>query len=153
MRISAGKLILGLVVLFGLMQAIIPARTNPASDPSASLRAMRPSGDPAVAVMDRSCRDCHSNDTTWPWYSKVAPVSWLVAHDVNDGRGEFNMSEFATYEPQKQQRKLEEACEQVKKGEMPMWIYTLQHPDAKLQPGDVELICGLSQAAPPAPRQ
>jgi hypothetical protein len=148
-RISAGKLILGFVVLFCVMQAIVPAKTNPASDPSMSLRAVRSSGAPAAfAAMDRSCRDCHSNDTTWPWYSSVAPVSWLVARDVREGRREFNMSEFGTYEPKKQQRKLEEACKQVKEGEMPMWIYTIQHPDATLRPGDVDLICGLSQAPP-----
>ena len=147
MRISAGKSILGLLVVFVLMQLIVPAKTNPASDPSVSLRAVRPGGGAGLAVMERVCHDCHSNDTTWPWYSRVAPVSWLVAHDVSEGRGELNMSEFGTYDAKKQQRKLEDACEQVKAGEMPMWIYTLQHPDARLQPGEVEAICALSQAA------
>ena len=104
------------------------------------LKAAKPAQAAAVAVLERSCRDCHSNDTTWPWYSHVAPVSWLVARDVNEGRGEFNMSEFGTWDPKKQQHKLEEACTQVKEGEMPMWIYVIQHADAKLQPGDVELI-------------
>ena len=80
----------------------------------------------AVSVLERSCRDCHSNETTWPWYSSVAPVSWLVARDVNEGRKELNISEFGTYEPKKQQHKLEEACTQVKEGEMPMWIYVIQ---------------------------
>ena len=65
-------------------------------------------------------------------------------HDVNEGRAHLNMSEFGTYDAKKQQRKLEDACEQVKQGEMPMWIYTLEHRDAKLQPGDVEKICSLS---------
>jgi hypothetical protein len=61
------------------------------------------------------------------------------------------MSEFGTYPAPKQQRKLEEACEQVKQGEMPMWIYTLQHADATLRPGDVELICSLAGAPAGAP--
>ena len=154
MRPSAGKLIVGLVGLFVLMQVVIPAKTNPPSDPAMSLKAAKPAAAAAVAVLERSCRDCHSNDTTWPWYSHVAPVSWLVARAGNEGRREFNMSEFGTWEPKKQQHKLEEACAQVKEGEMPMWIYVIQHAEAKLQPGDVELICSLSTPAPastPAP--
>jgi hypothetical protein len=152
MQISAGKALVGLVVLFVLMQLIVPAKTNPRSDPAVSLRAVRPGGGAGLAVMERSCRDCHSNDTVWPWYSRIAPVSWLVAHDVSEGRGELNMSEFGTYDAAKQQQKLEDACEQVKAGEMPTWIYTLQHRDARLQPGDVEAICALSKAAAPATR-
>jgi hypothetical protein len=144
MRLSAGRLIGGLVVIFIVMQVIVPAKTNPASDPANSLRAARPSSTAALAVMERSCRDCHSNDTAWPWYSRVAPVSWLVVHDVNEGRGEFNMSEFGTYDAKKQQHKLEEACDQVKNGEMPLGSYAMLHPEAKLQPGDVETICSLS---------
>ncbi|MFN7983161.1 MAG: heme-binding domain-containing protein [Vicinamibacterales bacterium] len=144
MRVDASKVVLWLTGIFVLIQVVVPAKTNPESDPSKSLRVVKADHAAAIAAMARSCRDCHSNDTIWPWYSYVAPVSWLVAHDVNDGRRELNMSEFGTYPEQKQQHKLEEACEQVKQGEMPMWIYTLQHPDAKLQPGDVELICALA---------
>lgn len=144
MKLSAGKVILGLVGVFVLMQVVVPARTNPQSDPAMSLKAVRPDAAAAVAVMERSCRDCHSNDTTYPWYSRVAPVSWLVARDVREGRKELNISEFGTYSAKKQQHKLEEACSQVKEGEMPMWIYTLQHADATLRPGDVEAICALA---------
>lgn len=162
---NVSKVLLWLAGVFVVMQVVVPAKTNPTSDAAQSLRASRPANAAAVSVMERSCRDCHSNDTIWPWYSYVAPVSWLVTHDVNGGRRELNMSEFGTYDARKQQHKLEEACDQVKQGEMPMWIYTLQHPDAKLQPGDVETICSLSTspdaatpaavtpraAAPPAP--
>jgi len=145
-HLTLGRIFLGIAVLLVLMQVFVPARTNPPSDPAMSLRAVRPDAAEAVAVMQRSCRDCHSNDTTWPWYSHVAPVSWLVAHDVSEGREHLNMSEFGTYDGKKQQKKLEDACEQVKQGEMPMWIYTLEHPGAKLQPGEVEKICALSGA-------
>ena len=146
MRISSGKIVGGLVVLFVVAQAIVPAKTNPQTDPAKTLAAARPDAAAALEVMNRSCRDCHSNDTTWPWYSHVAPVSWLVAHDVKEGRRELNISEFGTYDARTQQHKLEEACDQVKEGEMPMWIYTIQHPDAKLQPGDVDRICAASLA-------
>lgn len=153
MRVDAGKVVLGLMGLFVVMQVVVPAKTNPDSDSTKSLRSLKPANTAALAVMDRSCRDCHSNDTIWPWYSYVAPVSWLVAHDVNEGRRELNMSEFGTYSEQKQQHKLEEACEQVKQGEMPMWIYTVQHPEATLQPGDADLICSLAGAGAVRPRQ
>jgi hypothetical protein len=143
MRVSPGRLILVLVGVLVVIQVVVPARTNPPTDPAMTLAAARPDSAAAVAVMNRSCHDCHSNDTTWPWYSRVAPVSWLVAHDVNEGRGELNLSEFGTYPPKKQQHKLE-ACQQVRDGEMPMASYVLIHPDAKLRAGDVELICGLS---------
>ncbi|MGE3958346.1 MAG: heme-binding domain-containing protein [Vicinamibacterales bacterium] len=145
MRVTAGKLIGALAAVFLVAQVIVPARTNPPTDPTKTLKAVRPDAAAAVAVMERACSDCHSNATTWPWYSRIAPVSWLVAHDVNEGRAELNLSEFGTYAPKKQQHKLEEACDAVKEGEMPMWIYTLQHPDAKLQPGDVEAICAAAQ--------
>lgn len=150
MRITPGKLIGALAVLFVVAQAIVPAKTNPPTDQTKTLKAVRPDLAEAVSVLERSCRDCHSNETTWPWYSSVAPVSWLVARDVNEGRKELNISEFGTYEPKKQQHKLEEACTQVKEGEMPMWIYVIQHPDAKLQPGDVDRICAASLAKPAA---
>lgn len=154
MRLNAGKAILGLVILFALMQVIIPERTNPPSDPAMSLRAAKPANAAALAIMERSCRDCHSNDTTWPWYSRVAPVSWLVARDVRGGRRHLNMSEFGTYAADNQQKRLEEACQEVKDGEMPLWFYVIQHPNAKLQPGDVEAICSLSAAsAPPTPQR
>lgn len=145
MRFDVGKVILGCVVVFALIQVIVPSRTNPQSDPSASLLSVRPDAARAVAVMQRSCGDCHSNYTLWPWYSKLAPVSWLVARDVSQGRRELNLSEFGDYDVAKQQRKLDKACEEVTAGEMPLWIYTLQHPDAKLNPGDVEAICAAAR--------
>jgi hypothetical protein len=147
MRITPGRSIVAVVLLLLIIQVIVPARTNPPTNPAADLRNARPAGDPAVAIFNRSCRDCHTNDTTWPWYSKVAPISWLIAHDVNDGRRELNLSEFGTYNDRRKARKLQELCDQVKKGEMPMWIYTVMHPDSKLQPGEVEALCAL---APPA---
>lgn len=148
MRITAGRAVLSLAGLFVLMQVIIPARTNPSSDPAMHFRAVRPDAVAAAAILDRSCRDCHSNDTTWPLYSRIAPVSWLVAHDVNEGRAELNLSEFGTWDAKKQQHKLEELCTQVTEGEMPMWIYTVMHPGTTLRPGEAETLCALSQ--PPA---
>ncbi len=75
----------------------------------------------------RSCKDCHSNETTWPWYSKVAPISWLVQYDVNKGRAEFNVSEW-----NRPKNEGDEAAEELREGEMPLWFYLPTHPEARL---------------------
>ena len=74
-----------------------------------------------------SCFDCHSNLTEWPWYTNVAPMSWLVQHDVDEGRGTLNFSEW-----DQPQRAGDEIAEVIAEGEMPPWNYTLIHPSAKL---------------------
>lgn len=78
-------------------------------------------------LMHRACFDCHSNETVWPWYSNIAPVSWLVQRDVNGGRRHLNFSEWET-----PQRHANDVAEQVKEGEMPPWFYLPMHPGARL---------------------
>jgi mono/diheme cytochrome c family protein len=75
----------------------------------------------------RACRDCHSNETQWPWYASVAPASWLVYHDVQEGRSKFNVSRWG-----KGKQEADEAAEEVREGEMPPWSYLLAHPEARL---------------------
>ena len=87
----------------------------------------------------RACYDCHSNETVWPWYSHVAPVSWLAQRDVEDGRRKLNFSEWDR--PQKEGR---ESAKTVRKGEMPPWFYILIHPDARLTAAETQaLVAGL----------
>lgn len=83
-------------------------------------------------ILKTACYDCHSNETNYPWYANVAPISWLVIHDVEEGRHELNFSEWATYSEKKKHHKLEEAMEEVEEGEMPLQVYTLTHGDASL---------------------
>ena len=75
----------------------------------------------------RACYDCHSNETVWPWYSNIAPVSWLVQMDVDSGREELNFSQWGFSE-----QEADEAAETIIDGEMPPWFYTLTHPEARL---------------------
>lgn len=90
----------------------------------------------------RACRDCHSNETVWPWYSNVAPVSWLVTRDVNHGREHLNVSDWNRAE----EHHGEEAAEMVEKDYMPLWFYLPLHPEAQLSPEDKKrLIRGLEQ--------
>lgn len=121
-------------------------RSNPRADPQQDIVARL--SPPAVvsAAFDRSCRDCHSNSTRWPWYSRVAPVSWVVVDDVKSGRRHLNLSEWGTYDKARTSEKLNEMCEQVKTREMPDFKYTLIHRDAKLSDAEVEAICGWTAA-------
>jgi mono/diheme cytochrome c family protein len=78
-------------------------------------------------LFHRACFDCHSNATTWPWYSNVAPVSWLVQRDVNGGRSHLNFTEW-----DRPQKHAEHVTEEVKQGDMPPWFYLPMHPAARL---------------------
>jgi len=82
-------------------------------------------------ILRRACYDCHSNETRWPWYANVAPVSWLVGRDVHEGRRHLNFSDWARYS-----RKRDEVWEEVEKGDMPLWFYVPLHADAKLSEED-----------------
>ena len=114
-------------------------RTNPAAAPTASLRARVPSD--VGAILDRSCRNCHSNETEWPWYSNVAPMSWMLADHVHQGREHFNYSEWTSYPSDDQDKFLGAMCNLVQRGRMPLPSYLLIHRDAKLSPDDVQAIC------------
>ena len=123
-----------IVVIVGL-QFIQPELTNPVSDEKNELKAA-----PDVkAVLEKACYDCHSNETVWPWYSNVAPISFLVADHVEEGRSELNFSEWKTYPAKKRRKKMEEIWEEVEEGEMPMKGYAIVH-DVELSEEEKALI-------------
>jgi hypothetical protein len=92
------------------------------------------------AVLRNACYDCHSNQTVWPWYSSIAPVSWLLVSDVTNGREELNFSTWNRYPAKKQSEKRKKVWEEVKDGEMPPLPYRLLHPEARLSTGEKELL-------------
>jgi hypothetical protein len=93
-----------------------------------------------MAVVEESCYDCHSYETTWPWYAYVAPVSWLVAHDVEEGREHLNFSVWTSYDADERADKLEEIWEEVEEGKMPLGKYVWLHGDAALTDADREVL-------------
>lgn len=120
------------------LQLLRPARVNP-------LPAGGPVAPAAVEqVLRRACYDCHSNQTRWPWYSALAPLGWLVAHDVNQGRRRLNFSEWSAYaeDPGTEAQKLDEIAQAVGRGDMAPWYYRLLHRDAHLDERDRELLLG-----------
>ena len=92
-------------------------------------------------MFGRACLDCHSNQTVWPWYSHISPVSWLLAGDVKEGRAKLNFSQWNIYSPEMTRIKMGEICKEVKKGEMPPWYYIPMHPGTKVTPAEVSAIC------------
>lgn len=138
-----------LIAIVVVMQVVRPVRTNPASEPSQHIQAVLPIHPEVAATFARSCNDCHSNNTVWPWYSNVAPVSWLLANDVKEGRNDLNFSTWGAYDREKQQKLLGEICEQVKEGEMPGTPYTLLHPKARLNDADRRTICSWTAGLAP----
>jgi len=135
---------IALAVLLAGAQFIRPERTNPPSDPKASFEMARP--DPALlAVIRRACYDCHSNATVWPWYSGIAPVSWLVADDVEEGRARLNFSQWGLLTPEASHLRLEDACREATRRDMPPWYYSLVHPGARLSDEEIKILCGAAR--------
>jgi hypothetical protein len=87
-------------------------------------------------ILKRSCNDCHTNNTTYPWYTNIQPVGWWMQNHVKEGKSHLNFSEFASYAPKRQHHKLEEVIEMVKEGEMPLNSYLWVHGNAKLSDQD-----------------
>ena len=119
-----------LAVVFVLLQFTNPARTNPpvVND----LMATNPPPPEIAALLHAACYDCHSDETKWPWYSHIAPVSWLIASDVNDGRRDMNFSDWPANDPVRVAKRLENMSEKLGYDEMPPKKYTLIHADARL---------------------
>ncbi len=93
-------------------------------------------------ILKRSCYDCHSNESTWPWYSYIAPVSWLIVGHVKEGRGKLNFSTWDKYDVNKQRRMLDEIGEEIKNNDMPLSSYLIMHKKANLSETDKAVIIG-----------
>lgn len=129
------------IVAIVVMQFVGPARSNPIAPASQAVEAHLQVTPQVGSILTRSCGDCHSNNTRWPWYSRVAPVSWFVIDHVNEGREHLNFSEWGRYNSRDREDMLEHLCKEVKSGGMPLTSYTRLHGDAKLSPGDVKTLC------------
>jgi hypothetical protein len=121
---------LGFVAAILFAQLIAVPRTNP---PSEGELAAPPS---IAGIIRRACYDCHSNETRWPWYGRVAPVSWIVAHHVTAGRRQLNFSEWGVYLPRTRRHKLAWMARAVREEQMPPGSYRLIHPAARLSESD-----------------
>jgi Haem-binding domain len=119
-----------LAVVFALLQFVNPSRTNPPV--VGDLMATNPPPPEVAAILHAACYDCHSYETKWPWYSRIAPVSWLIVRDVNNGRHNMNFSDWPYNNPIREAKRLEDMSEEIGYNEMPPKKYTLIHADARL---------------------
>jgi hypothetical protein len=140
MRRAILLVVVGLIVLFGLIQLVPYGRshTNP------PVVAEPPWNSPQTrALAVRACFDCHSNETVWPWYSNVAPASWLIQRDVDGGRRRLNWSEWGTTGTRFER---ESGAEAVLRGSMPLWFYLPLHPAARLTAAEKQELANGLQA-------
>lgn len=132
------------IVALAAAQLIRPGRVNPPIDATRTIQAHAPAE--LSSVLDRSCRDCHSNATVWPRYTQVAPISWLMSYGVTKGRQAVNFSEWAGYPPTMQRTLLARSCEDATTGKMP-GLYTLVRSGTRLSKQDIETICAAARQA------
>jgi hypothetical protein len=144
-RVLRWVVIVGVCCLI-LAQFFGPAKTNPAGDSTQSIDSRLQVTPQVAAIFDRSCNDCHSNKTRWPWYSNVAPVSWFVIDHVNEGRQNLNFSEWGRYTQRDVEGMLKQICKEVQAGAMPLSSYTPLHPGSTLSPEDVKILCDWAAA-------
>lgn len=128
------------VAVLIMIQFIRPERTNPRADETLAYDRYLKVDEDIAQMLRRSCFDCHSNQTVWPWYSQVAPVSWFLARDVKNGRRHLNFSAWGTYNPTRRLIVLNNIAEEVSSGGMPYPPYLLLHRDAGLDSAARKLI-------------
>lgn len=135
-----------LFVAFAAVQFIRPDFTNPPIVAENRLEASTQVPEQVEKILTTSCKDCHSNETNYPWYSKIQPAAWFLSGHISEGRKQLNFSEYGTYETRRKRRKLDEVCEQVETREMPLPSYLWIHWGAKLSDEEVKTLCDWSKA-------
>src|SRR4030095_7515385 len=141
--IRSGRVILAAVAILATgSAALLPGREpNPNTDPAAGLGVKTPVPMHVMSTLRRSCFDCHSNETRWPWYSSLPVASWLIARDVESGRGQINFSRWTEYNPFDRASMLVRICEMATGRVMPLARYQVLHPEARLSDTDVTELC------------
>ena len=142
MKTTVVRVVVGMAIVLIGIQFIPVNRTNPPMEEEiVALPDVK-------AILKRACYDCHSYETIWPWYSQVAPASWLLAWDVAEGREELNFSTWNRYTQKKRHKILKEIWEEVEEGEMPPWFYLPLHPDARLSENDHSVLRAWATSVP-----
>ncbi|WP_222537005.1 heme-binding domain-containing protein [Pedobacter polysacchareus] len=130
------KALVIIAILILVIQLFRPAKNSSASISPNAIEAHYPVSNEIGVILRRSCYDCHSNTTAYPWYSNIQPFAWWLQSHVNEGKHELNFDEFNNYDVKKKKHKLDEVIETIEKDEMPLTSYTLIHRGAVLSPKD-----------------
>lgn len=134
------KILLLIVVAVVVIQFFHPEKNVASGVQVNNIAAVFATPEEVKTILAKSCNDCHSNNTTYPWYNNVQPVAWWLNHHVNEAKEKLNFDEFASYSPRRQYHKLEETEEMLNENEMPLSSYTLIHRDAVISPEQKEIL-------------
>lgn len=135
-----------LFVAFAVLQFFRPDFTNPPVTQAETLQATTQIPENVQAIMKRSCNDCHTNETVYPWYSKIQPSASFLKGHIDDGRRHLNFSVWNTYDSRKKRKKLEEVCEMVNAKTMPLPSYLWIHRSAALSDEETKILCDWATA-------
>ncbi len=138
------KIFLGLAAVFLVLQAFRPTRNLSPTAPFSGkddITVLYPPPPAVKQILATACYDCHSNQTRYPWYAEVQPVSWWLAGHIRDAKRELNFAEFGVYPQKRQVKKLEALCDEVRDRTMPLKSYTFIHRDAKLTDAQIKALC------------
>jgi len=134
------KIILGLAVVLIAIQFFQPLRNQSDEVTASHIERVYNVPQNVKAILVQSCYDCHSNNTRYPWYSRIQPGAWYMAEHIKNGKEELNFSDFGEYSARRQRNKFRAMAGQVKDGEMPLSSYTLIHRNAVLSPEDKQVL-------------
>ena len=134
-----------IIVLAGIQ--FIPVKQNVSKEvPSSDFIHLYNPNEEVSDIMKTSCYNCHSNNTIYPWYSKVQPVGLYLERHIDKGKENLNFSEFGTYSARRQKNKLTSMIDQIKEDRMPLPAYTFIHQDAKLSVEDKKEVTGFLES-------
>ena len=133
------KVLLGILIVFILIQFIRPEK-NESNDKTNAITEVMNVPENVQKIIKTSCADCHSNKTKYPWYSKIAPVSWYLASHVNEGKEHLNFSEWAAYNKNQKEHIIKDLKKELKSKEMPLNSYLWIHKNAKLSAKQYQLM-------------
>jgi hypothetical protein len=134
------KVFIGLLLLAAIIQTIQPTRNLSDTLGDNDISKTYAISDDVHAILRNKCYDCHSNNTTYPWYTYVQPIGWWMAAHIYEGKEHLDFSEFKTYAPKKAKHKLEELSDAINEGWMPLDTYLWMHHDAEITPADRDAI-------------
>lgn len=147
-KINFKKILIGIGIILLLGQFIYPGKNEGKLVGENHISTVYATGNEIEGILSKACYDCHSNNTDYPWYADLFPVSWYLHNHVVGGKKKLNFSEFASYSPKRQSHKMEEIVEMVEENFMPLKSYVFLHSDAKLSPDEKSALLSWASSFP-----
>ncbi len=134
------KILILLFIVFIIIQFFRPEKNVSSETPVSDFLVVTKADNTIASIIKTSCYDCHSNNTSYPWYAEVAPLSWWIAEHIDHAKEELNFSEWGTFSEKRKSKKLKEMVEELEEREMPLKTYLPMHPEAKLSDEQIVLL-------------